>query len=67
MRIFKSNIRLWIGIIAIYMLSSLSACVAHKPQSAWMDLPHARSLDKKKGKRSKKIQKREKPPRRYRP
>ncbi len=35
----------------------LCSCVATAPQTGWMDLPHARSLDKKKGKQLKKLQK----------
>ncbi|UXP30884.1 hypothetical protein N6H18_11025 [Reichenbachiella agarivorans] len=54
MRTLKIRNRLIMGVLAIYLVSGLSSCVANKPQSAWMDLPHARELDQKKGKRSKK-------------
>lgn len=44
------------GLLFFLLLGSLSSCTANKPSNAWMDLPHARELDQKKGNKSKKIQ-----------
>ncbi|MEP0365458.1 MAG: hypothetical protein ABJN36_08255 [Cyclobacteriaceae bacterium] len=44
------------GLLFFWLLGPLTSCTANKPSNAWMDLPHARELDKKKGNKSKKIQ-----------
>ncbi|MEO9476270.1 MAG: hypothetical protein ABJG41_12070 [Cyclobacteriaceae bacterium] len=44
------------GLLFFLLIATLSSCTANKPSNAWMDLPHARELDHKKGNKSKKIQ-----------
>lgn len=47
-----------VGFLSFFMVVSLGSCSANKTKGyAWTDLKHARELDKKKGKRSKKYQK----------
>ncbi|PIB34702.1 hypothetical protein BFP72_04405 [Reichenbachiella sp. 5M10] len=54
-----------LSILSIYFLASFSSCASRKYQTDWMDLPHARKLDKKKGKQSKKLQKHAGPAKQY--
>jgi len=44
-------------LILCFIISLGGACTANKYQSAWMDVPHAKRLDQKKGNQSKKIMK----------
>lgn len=43
--------------LSFFLMTSFGSCTSQRPRSAWMDVQHARELDKKKGKRSKKYQK----------
>lgn len=45
-------------LLSLFMIVSLGSCKSSQTKGyAWTDLKHARELDKKKGKRSKKYQK----------
>lgn len=52
---FKSYIKA--GFLSLIILISLGSCTASRPQSAWMDVGDARSLDHLKGNKTKKINK----------
>lgn len=61
METFKTRSFLIPCVLFLFLLSTmgtLSSCSASRHQSGWMDINHARSLDKKKGNKSKKLQKR---------
>lgn len=48
--------RIIIVLICLTVFSTIQSCTSakHSKSYAWQDLPHARDLDKKKGKQSKK-------------
>lgn len=54
-----ARVKLLAAILFLFMLSMFSSCASSSiPRSnSWMDLQHSRDLDKKKGKRLKKVQK----------
>lgn len=56
MKSTKWKIVLFTAILTL-LTGVLCSCIATPPQTGWMDLPHARSLDKKKGKQLKQLQK----------
>jgi hypothetical protein len=52
MRAYKSRSRsravLLLSILAIFVISSLSSCMAHRGSGSWDDVGHARSFNHKK-------------------
>lgn len=58
MKMTPTRVYLSIGLIVLLLAgSTMTSCTANQPRSAWMDLPHARQLDKLKGKQAKALQK----------
>ncbi|MCV9385086.1 hypothetical protein [Reichenbachiella ulvae] len=56
MKSSRKRISITIGILFLFAMSLLSSCASRKYQTEWMDVAHAKRLDKKKGHQSRKIQ-----------
>jgi hypothetical protein len=58
MRVLKTRIVFLFSVLSIFIITSLGACTASRPSSAWRDVGHARELGQKKGTHSKRMQRR---------
>lgn len=58
MRVLSTKGSFSVLLLSLFMIVSMGSCKSSQTKGyAWTDLKHARELDKKKGKRSKKYQK----------